>query len=168
MYDNKIVKYENIYDNTLVIPSNEYKWIYNVCFIHINHIAFAFYYEMNICGYMGVILFGTSINYWRYPLKISIRRYIDITWVSITFSYHIYLSLYLQNLLFIITITLAVLMYPLSNYFLYNHKNYKYSAFLHCLVHVFASIGACVLYKDSYEKYINYNNTLLQINNKPF
>lgn len=164
MNDNKIIKYESINYNNFVIPTNEYKWIYNICFFHINHITYAFYYEMNMCGYMGIILFGTSINYWRYPLKISIRRYIDITWVSISFSYHIYLGLYLQSLLSLMLIIIGGLMYPLSNYFLYNYKNYKYSAFLHCLIHVFASIGACVLYKDSYEEYINSNNTLLQLN----
>jgi len=149
-----------INDNTiietgLIFPKKEYNLVFKTCFFHINHIIFAFYYEMYFCGYIDIILFGTSLNYWRYPLNISIRRYIDITWVSISISYHLYLSLYLKTLLSTMIILNGIFMYPLSNYYLYIDKNYKYSAYLHSLLHVFCSIGACILYKHSYEEYIN-------------
>jgi len=157
---------DDIIDNELIMPINEYKLIFKTCFCHIIHILLAFYYEMYLCGFMGIILIGTSLNYWRYPLKKSIRRFVDIIWVCITIPYHYYLSIQLTIKLSTILMSIGILMYPLSNYLLYKYKNYKYSAICHCALHVFVSIGACILYKDSYEEYIKNTYTSLKSNDE--
>ena len=118
------------------------------------------HYEMYLCGFMGIILIGTSLNYWRNPLKNSIRRIIDIIWVCIVVPYHYYLSFKLNVIVSCVFMTIGILMYPLSNYFLYKYNNYKSSTICHCLLHICISIGACLLYKHSYEEHINSDNSL--------
>ena len=44
----------NSNNDVLCYPEGIYNWIFNTCFIHIIHIALAFYNELYMCGMMGL------------------------------------------------------------------------------------------------------------------
>jgi len=136
-------------DNLLAYPKGIYNWIFNVCFIHIIYILFAFYNELYLCGFLGIALFTTSLNYWKYPILNSYRRYIDIIVAIIAISYHYYLSIIKNNLFATLIMSLGILMYPLNHY-LYNNNYIKQSVVCHCLLHILNSLGACYIYKYYY------------------
>ena len=109
-------------NDVLCYPEGIYNWVFNTCFIHIIHIALAFYNELYMCGIMGIVLFSTSLNYWRFPLMNSDRRFIDICVALISILYHYYLSFMTNNTIAQILISIGILMYPL-NYYLH-YQNY--------------------------------------------
>jgi hypothetical protein len=79
-------------------PDGIYQYIFNTAlFVHPTHIHTGFYYGMNKCGVMGLALYTTSLNYWRYPLMNSTRRTIDMIVAKSSIAYHLYLSLYTSN-----------------------------------------------------------------------
>jgi len=134
----------------LTYPDGIYQNIFNVCFLHYINIFAGFYYENPIGGILGIMLFSSSVNYWRYPMINSSRRYIDIIIACIAVSYHIYLSFFTQNrLLCTGLLLLGISMYPF-NIWLYNQQYITYSAICHCLVHIFIIMGATLTYRDYY------------------
>ena len=137
----------------LAFPDGIYQWIFKICFLHPIHIVLGFYYEMYLCGLMGIILFGSSLNYWKKPYVKSIARYFDMLCVFLIVPYHLYLSFYTDNKLlstgFVIT---GILMYPLSLYFQFIHNYIKHAAICHMLLHLCISIGVCFIYRNYYEQ----------------
>jgi len=138
------------YDDLLAYPEGIYNWIYNVCFVHIIYIVLAFYYELYLCGFIGIALFTTSLNYWKFPLINCERRNIDIVVAVVAISYHYYLSIIKNNFSATLLMSIGLLMYPL-NYYLCNNNYIKESAICHCLLHIFNSLGACYIYINYYE-----------------
>ena len=70
-----------------ILYPEQYKIIYNVSFLSLGSCMYAIYngyYCLSICP-GGVFL--TSINYWRHP-DYSWRRYLDMTYVKLSFIYH--------------------------------------------------------------------------------
>ena len=134
----------------LAYPDGLYQYIYNMCFLHPINICAGFYYGNTIGAIMGLTLFGTSVNYWRYPVLTSYRRIIDMIVAFTCVSYHIYLSLFTHNkLLCAGTIIIGSMMYPLSLYFVKNNYN-NYGTLCHCLLHALVILGACFIYRDYY------------------
>jgi hypothetical protein len=79
-------------------PSGLYQCIfYTALLLHPTHIYAGFYYEMNEGGFMGVALYATSLNYWRFPVMKSYRRTIDMVVANTTIARHLYLSVYTPN-----------------------------------------------------------------------
>jgi hypothetical protein len=135
----------------LAYPDGIYQYMFTVMlFIHPNPIYAGFYYGMYKCGIMGIVLCATSLNYWRYPLMNSTRRTVDMVVAKSAFVYHIYLSLYTPNK-FITTlpIVLGASMYFISLY-LEKKKFIKTAALCHCLIHLIASAGASLTYREYY------------------
>ena len=139
----------NTNNDVLCYPEGIYNWVFNTCFIHIIHIALAFYNELYMCGIMGIVLFSTSLNYWRFPLMNSDRRFIDICVALISILYHYYLSFMTNNTIAQILISIGILMYPL-NYYLHYQNYIKVSALCHCALHAFISLGANFIYTYYY------------------
>ena len=140
-------------DIELAFPDGIYQWVNTICFIHPIHITMGIYYEMYMCALMGMALFGTSFNYWRYPVTPSFARNIDMICAFSTVLYHYYLSVYTTNKLVCIGIgTTGILMYPTSLYLQHKHNYIKTAAFFHCLLHMFISLSACFIYRDYYEQ----------------
>jgi len=144
-------------EQELTYPEGIYHYIYRVCFFHWMHILSAFYYEMYLSGWMGITLFVTSLNYWKKPYRKSHSRTIDMICVHLIVPYQYYLSLFTTNKLICTGLmTIGILMYPLSNY--YHKQNQpaliKISAFCHCGLHLFLSIGLCFMYKNYYDENI--------------
>lgn len=129
-------------------PDGIYQYIFNICFLHPINICAGFYYANPIGGTMGLALFGTSLNYWRYPLITSYRRKMDMVVAFVSVSYHIYLSLLTKNkLLCTGPLLCGSIMYPLSIWL--QKCNYvKHAAFCHCLLHISVIAGASFTYRD--------------------
>lgn len=132
-------------------PDGIYQYIFNTAlFLHPTHIHAGFYYGMNTCGLMGLALYTTSLNYWRYPLINSYRRTIDMIVAKSSISYHLYLSLYTTNRwITTLPISFGSCLYFLSLY-LDKNKYVKSAAFCHCLLHLLVSVGASLTYRDYY------------------
>ncbi len=139
---------QNMSDN-LCYPDGVYQWIFRTTIVlHPTNIFTAFYYRMNICGIMGVALYMTSLNYWRYPLLNSIRRKIDMTVAKISVGYHLYVSWYTTNrYLTFLPISLGTSLYFVS-FFLEKKKYIKTAALIHCFFHFLVSVGASLTYRD--------------------
>ena len=135
----------------LTYPDGIYQYIFKITLlIHPTHIYTGFYYKMNICGLMGLLLFATSLNYWRDPLVNSTRRTVDMVVAKSSIAYHLWLSLYTYNkLITTLPISVGSCLYFFSFYL--NDKKYvKSAALCHCLLHTFVSIGASLTYRDYY------------------
>jgi hypothetical protein len=135
----------------LAYPDGIYQYIFNIAlFTHPSHIYAGFYYGMNVCGIMGLSLYATSLNYWRYPLLNSTRRKIDMIVAKSSIAYHLYLSFYSTNkLVTTLPISVGSGLYFFSLY-LEKKKYIKTAALCHCLLHLFVSAGASFLYRDYY------------------
>jgi len=135
-------------DDNLGYPDGIYQYIFKMCFLHPINISAGFYYGNPIGGAMGLALFGTSLNYWRYPVLKSYRRIMDMVVAFVAVPYHIYLSTKTTNkLLCMGPLVFGSAMYPVSLGF--NH--YKYfgtGAFCHCLLHLSVIAGATLTYRD--------------------
>ena len=142
-------------------PDGIYQYVYRMCFLHSINISASIYYGHRTGGIMGIMLFGSSINYWRHPLINSKRRTFDIIVANICVPYHIYLSLFTKNkLLCSGTLLLGTSMFPISIIFNKN-KKYKVGAICHCLLHLFVILGATFTYRDYYLQ--NIYQTVLKI-----
>jgi len=135
----------------LAYPHGIYQSIfYTALFLHPIHIYTAFSCGMTSCALMGVALYATSLNYWRYPIMNSRRRTIDTIVAKSSIVYHIYLSLYTTNrLLTTLPIVTGSGLY-FAGFYLYKKKYIKTSAFCHCLLHDLVSIGASLTYLNYY------------------
>jgi len=78
--------------NTLVYKYGYEYILYVACLLHPVHIITAYKYGYINCCMADICLMITSINYWRYPVHNSYRRFIDIGVAVSTISYHIYIS----------------------------------------------------------------------------
>ena len=135
-------------DSDLSYPNGLYQYILKMCACHPINIIAGFYYGNKIGGTMGIMLMASSINYWRHPLKKSMRRYSDMVIAFITVPYHIYLSLFTQNkLLCAGPMICGSLMYPLSIW-LDKNKYIKSAVFCHCVLHGLVVTGTAMTYKD--------------------
>jgi len=137
----------------LAFPDGIYQWVQTICFVHPIHITFGFYYEMYLCAMMGIALFYTSFKYWQNPITPSFERNRDMICVFTIVPYHYYLSLYTTNNILCTSIGVTgILMYPLSLYLQHIHNYIKQAAICHCLLHVFVSVSASLIYQDYYEQ----------------
>jgi len=106
-------------------PDGIYQYFFNICFLHPINICAGFYYKNPIGGTMGLALFGTSLNYWRYPLITSYRRKMDIVVAFVSVSYHIYLSLltktnYYAQVLYYVVVLCILSVYGYKNVIMLN------------------------------------------------
>ena len=110
-------------DLELGYPSGIYQCIfYTALFLHPTHIYAGFYYEMTSCGLMGVALYATSLNYWRFPVIKSYRRTIDMVVTKTSIAYHIYLSVYTTNRMYTTMPFLLGIGFYLLSFYLYKKK----------------------------------------------
>jgi len=137
-------------EKELAFPDGIYQYVYSNLFLHTIHIIIGFYCNMYLCSTGAIIIFITSINYWKKPVIKSFARKIDMTCVFIIVPYHYYLSFYTTNKIVSSgMMTIGILNYPLSIYF-HNIQYIKTSALCHCLLHIFVSIGCSFMYHNYY------------------
>ena len=101
------------------------------------------HYDLSICT-GGVFL--TSINYWRYPVYSSWRRYLDIIYVNVALIYQLYAAYKSHCMLHYYLLTFAAIgFYPLGHYY-YAKKQFWHSTYAHCALHILANIANLILY----------------------
>jgi hypothetical protein len=130
-------------------PHGIYQYIYNLALVlHPSHIFSAFHYGRPECGLMGLALYATSLNYWRYPRIGSWRRVVDMAVAKSTIAYHLYLSLSTSNRwLTTMPISFGSSLYFVS-LFLHGRGHNELAAGCHCLLHLLVSFGATMTYRD--------------------
>lgn len=124
-------------ENELVLHTNGSNIIYITCFYQLIPLYFGLHYRVYDISIVTGILFCTSINYWRKPIKNSIRRYIDISWVLFGMYYHLYLIYYysLSNKYYYMIGT-GSLLYPIE--YQIPKNNYYRIAICHSLLQIIA------------------------------
>ena len=143
-------KINQIEEKELAFPDGIYQYIYSIVFLHPINIIIGFYCNMYLCSTGAIIIFITSINYWKAPLIKSFARKLDMTCVFIIMPCHYYLSFYATNKIVSSgMMTIGILNYPLSLY-LHSIHYVKTAAMCHCLLHIFVSIGCCFMYYNYY------------------
>jgi len=143
----------NPHNLELAYPSGIYQCIfYTALFLHPTHIYVGFSCGMTSCALMGVALYATSLNYWRFPLMSSRRRTMDAVVAKSSIAYHIYLSLNTTNQLLTTLPFLTGSGLYFASFHLYKKKYVKSAAVCHCLLHTLVSLGASMLYKDYYSR----------------
>ncbi len=128
-----------------ILHPEQYKIIYNISFLSLGTSIYAGYngyYVLSLCP-GGVFL--TSINYWRYP-NYSWRRYVDMTYVTLALNYQLYKAYGSQYMIpYYSLMFAAVSMYHLGIYY-HKKKQFWYSTYAHCGLHIIANIANILLY----------------------
>jgi hypothetical protein len=136
--------------NGLVLPLAHGWTIWYFSFLHLFTSLYAFYNNYYILGIFGFGSMGSSLHYWKYPQHNSLRRYIDITIIQITFYTHMYYALYSSTCNGYLFFTgTGIICYIISNHYI--SRNLFFATFYHILVHIFASMGNVILYSGSIE-----------------
>lgn len=134
--------------NGLVLPLAHGWTIWYFSYLHIFTSYYAFYNQYYILCFFGLGSLGTSLNYWKYPLYDSWRRYFDIAFIQLTLYIHIYYAFLISSGYGYMFFTgTGIICYGVSNHYI--KKNIFFATFFHILVHVFASIGNAVLYSGT-------------------
>lgn len=106
------------------------------------------YLNLFDCFLLSSIIFFTSINYWRYPIK-GFRRNIDIIAVICSCIYQTFLALQIYliySYLYFLIILLCMKCYVNA----IKQTDKKYSSNWHCCIHILANIANIVLYIGLY------------------
>jgi hypothetical protein len=128
-------------------PDGIYQRIYLTALVlHPLHICTAFYYRFYMCGFMGIALYATSLNYWKYPRIDSFARPLDMVVAKSSILYHLYLAP--SNSLPAWLIVAGSSCYLMS--LVIDKINPLVAANLHCGLHVLVSLGATLLYRQTY------------------
>ena len=133
-------------NNELILHPDGSNIIYIISFSQLIPLYFGLYYQVYDSSIITSITFLTSINYWRKPIKTSVRRYMDISCVLLGISYHLYLIYYYSlSTEYYYMIGTGSLLYPVE----YNIPKNKYYciALCHGLLQIIAcNICVCVCY----------------------
>lgn len=134
--------------NGLVLPLAHGWTIWYFSYLHLFTSYYAFYNQYYVLCFFGLGSVGTSLNYWKYPLYDSWRRYFDIAFIQLTFYIHMYYAFLISSGNGYMFFTGAgIICYGVSNHYI--KRNIYFATFFHILVHVFASIGNAVLYSGT-------------------
>ena len=123
---NKLI---NPYHNRMLITSS----LFFLCAL------IASYNNLNHIFLIDLLLFITSINYWRYPLK-DYRRILDMLTVFIVILFHI--NIINIHYILIVPIMLLYISCKIIN-------NYNITSLMHCLMHILVVI----LFITNYDYY---------------
>ena len=138
------MKNDNI---NLILPKKYSIRIYRISYFTFFSIITS--YRLKLIDYtvLSIIVFITSINYWRHPLN-NYRRKIDISAVSIYLLYqNINAIKYIKCYYYYFFIFTGLFCY----YNAKNTKSYNKSSLWHCGLHICANISNIIFYNRLYE-----------------
>lgn len=158
VYGNRYIEYLN--DKTNIILPYHKNIMFGGILLFIPVLLYAFYKKKYCLTIAPILVFLTSINYWRKPKMGSLNRYIDIFIVFCSFLLQSYFALHsnYRNYYFML-IFLAIILH-LINIYLHKYsiskKNKKLSlkerlfyldisVYIHSLIHIVAYISLIVL-----------------------
>ena len=129
---------------TKAIPKNHADFIYFLSHTLLFSSVYAIANQHYDLALAPALVFLSSINYWRDPVR-GIRRTLDMITVCSTVVYQLYRSLSAENMaLYLFIKILGLLCYPASLYFF--DKDEDLSIILHGFVHIICNIANIVLY----------------------
>jgi hypothetical protein len=130
---------------TILEPA-QYLLIYNISYLQLLSLAAALYNGHYVLAMGTCLVFSTSLNYWRYPVATSWRRYIDILAVTCVLAHHHIRAWSAEHAVAYYTVLcMAKTLYPLSYYY-YERRDYWKSTYAHVALHVLANTGNLILY----------------------
>ncbi len=104
---------------------------------------------------MPLIVFLTSLNYWRNPFDRSMRRFVDVMAVLICATCQIYLARNLSNYSTYIKLSIiGFAFYPIARLMKY-HKHPWKSVISHSVMHVVCNVANIVLYSSPTDEHDN-------------
>lgn len=127
--------------------------LYPTSFISFFTFLFAIYLKLYFLAIVPLLVGLTSIIHWYNP-KDDIYRKCDILIVFISTIYFSIISIKYNIKIYFLIIFFSVIFYLLSFYFI-NKKDYKKSAFVHSLIHIFGNIGNIFFFIIIYNILIN-------------
>ena len=132
-------------------PDGEYdKILFTALVLHPLHIVAAFYYNLQFFGFMSIMLYVTSLVFWKRPNMNSSARIFDMVIARFCILCIIGLSLLTNNPWLTTTpILIGIAFYFVSVYYV-EQKKYSRASYFHCLLHIFVSIGAILTYREYY------------------
>jgi accessory gene regulator protein AgrB len=112
--------------------------------------VYAIKQKLYALSFSPLIVFGTSVNYWRKPTY-GLRRNIDIFFVVSSLSLHTYLSLQpkdmcINNYRYCYVTPISGILYGIS-WLLHKNQFLWPSTIAHGMIHVAGNIGNVLLYK---------------------
>jgi hypothetical protein len=129
------------------LPPHQSCYIWGISWALVLPGSYAFYLGHSDISLIIFIGFANSVNYWRYPLKNSWRRYVDISHVLSSLCYLCFLSWSAENgIYFYLFSLIGCICYPLSTYCRLKYPRTSYhsiwlSTIFHMLVHVCANLA---------------------------
>jgi hypothetical protein len=127
-----------------IVPQPQYKFLFKVSFITLSSVVYAYFQEYYDISLNAFIVFCTSINYWRKPMR-DWRRTLDISYVRFAILYLLvrsYHSKYNIACYSIFVITLSS--YLLSMYF-GRQQMYWHAVYSHSMIHLLGNIANILL-----------------------
>ena len=129
---------------TKAIPKNHADFIYFLSHTSLASSIYAIANQHYDLALVPGLVYVSSINYWRDPVR-GIRRNIDIITVFSTLSYQLYRCLNAENVVvYLFVKVLAMVCYPISEYF--SDKDDDLFILFHGFIHLFGNIANIVLY----------------------
>lgn len=140
------------YPSECILFPDQYRLIWKFSWLSLLSIYYAYTHAYSKNSYLLFIsstIFLTSLNYWRFPVINSMRRYMDIFCVLFGITYQInYASIYLPLQycrIYFTLLSISLSFYPLSRY-CHSLNFLWFSTYLHCLLHLFGNISNIFLY----------------------
>lgn len=133
------------FDKGCILYKPQYVFIWRFSFVSLISAIYALYNNYYDIAIVPGGVFVTSITYWWKPNK-SWRRNIDILYVKIALFYQIIRAIGADYALLYYLTTLTSIYFFYIGVYYYNKRNYWYSTYAHCMLHLIANIANIILY----------------------
>lgn len=132
-------------EKNCILHKDQYNFIWRMSFLSLFSSFYGIYNKQYDIAFVPFGVFLTSINYWRKP-DYSWRRYLDMTYVKLAFSYQLIKAYNSDNFkLYYFLTLLTISFYSLGVYY-YRKKMYWKSTYSHSMIHVLGNISNIILY----------------------
>lgn len=137
---------QNVHDENLILPKKYSSRIYFTSHLFIILILVSFLVKLFHISLLNFIVFVTSLNYWKYPIR-GLRRTIDMVFSFLNIITHVHASFYLSEFM-IHVMYLSLVVISISFYFFAraSKSDKNVSSKFHCGLHISGVITNLFLY----------------------
>ena len=132
--------------NDCLLKKEQYTCLYYSSYLSLISTIYSIYRNYYFLTPVPLLVFLSSINYWRNPVSTSWRRYLDICTVFSSLCYQLY---YVHNaqyvVLYYIFTSISILAYLIGVYY-YRIGKIWYSVYSHMSLHLIANIANIIVY----------------------
>ena len=122
-----------------ILPQEQYLFLLKVSCFTIISVVYALYQQYYDISLNAFVIFCTSINYWRKPIK-DWRRTMDILYVRFAALFLIVRSYHSKyNIICYFCLIIIITSYILSKYFS-KYQMYWHSVYSHSMIHLFGNL----------------------------